>query len=81
MTQSLSKNAAEILLNKLKQLEKYSNLGVIKNYIEDVKCSIDNLQEIEGYDYPKLPPIADIPLDDLLKEIKRRVEYHPGPIG
>jgi hypothetical protein len=81
MPADLSETGAKLLKANLVHLEKYTNLGGVKLYIEDFNDLIDTLQRCNHFEYPKLPPIADIPLDDLLKEIKRRVEYHPGPIG
>lgn len=83
MTQELSESGAKHLIGKLSLLDKYTNLGGVNLYIEEVTTSINHLKRNKhiDYEYPKLPPIADIPLDDLLKEIKRRVEYHPSPRG
>jgi hypothetical protein len=81
MNQSLTETGAKLLKANLIHLEKYKNLGGVKTYIEEFDDLINNLQRCYHPEYPPLPPIAEIPLDDLLKEIKRRVEYHPGPIG
>lgn len=81
MTADLSKTGAKLLKANLDHLDKYTNLSGVKLYVESFNDLIDSLQQGRYPEYPPLPPIADIPLDDLLKEIKRRVEYHPGPIG
>lgn len=79
----ISPNARETLENCLKTLDKYKNLEGVKKYLEDMKYHLNYYSgstQIE-YGYPPLPPIAEIPTDDLLKEIKRRIEYHGGPIA
>jgi hypothetical protein len=73
------------LQSNLERLDKYKNLGGVKGYIEEFSEVIDYIKRssdsIPFPSYQPLPPIAEIPLDELLKEIKRRVEYHPVAIG
>jgi hypothetical protein len=81
VNQDLSEIGAKHLLSTLVHLEKYKNLNGVKCFIEEFEFKINKLKRCYGAEYPKLPPISEIPLDDLLNELKRRVEYHPGPIG
>lgn len=82
INQSVTPEAAKLLAQDLSRLEKYKQLQGVKDYIENFTRTVEYLQRSYVHEpFPKLPPIADIPTDDLLKEIKRRIEYHPGPVG
>lgn len=74
-------NAIESFHKCLKTLDKYKNLENVRNFIEDMQRLIRFYSSIDEPGFPPLPPIAEIPTDDLLKEIKRRIEYHGGPIA
>lgn len=82
INQSVTPHAAEMLLENLRLLDKYKNLQGVKDYIETITRQLEYLQRSYHHDpFPPLPPIAEIPTDTLLSEIKRRIEYHPGPVG
>jgi hypothetical protein len=78
-TYQLSESATTRFKECLKTLDKYKSLGGVKTFIEDMEGLLQFYSNGIGYEYPKLPPIAEISTDDLLKEIKRRIEYHGGP--
>lgn len=77
----LSPIAIKLFKESIKTLDKYKNLEGVKTFLVDIEELINIYSQNQEPGYPPLPPIAEIPTDDLLKEIKRRIEYHPGPIG
>ena len=78
----LSRNAVERFQECLKPLHKYKSLEGVKTFLVDIEGLLHFYSNsITTTGYPPLPPIAEISTDDLLKEIKRRIEYHGGPIG
>lgn len=82
INQSVTPAAAELIQSNFKYLEKYKNLQGVKDYLNQQIWLLEHLQRSYHHEpFPKLPPIADIPTDDLLNEIKRRINYHPGPVG
>lgn len=75
----ISQYAAEALKDGLKHLEKYKNLSGVKSYYEHIYYTLSYYchSTQQPPPPPPLPPIAEIPTDELLKEIKRRIDSFP----